>query len=133
MESYKNPYAERGCKAMQERGINLELEDERTNRAHIGTYRNCSSIELGRPIEMVLASGSSLFLEGIRKILQDMGNIRVVAEALDCEEIEKYIAEIKPEFLFIDNKTLKVDTHSLSSLIIKRSPDTKIIIFGNHA
>jgi DNA-binding NarL/FixJ family response regulator len=120
---------------MQERGINLEFEDEekinRLEKALIGY--NGLIRNLNKPIEMVLASGSNLFLEGIRKILQDIGDIRIVAEALNCEEVEKYITEIQPGFLFIDNKTLKVNTHRLLNLITKRSPDTKVITFGNHA
>jgi two-component system, NarL family, response regulator LiaR len=82
---------------------------------------------------MVLASGSNLFLEGIRRILQDTGDIKIIAEALNREEVEKYVTEMKPEFLFVDNRTLKVNTLNLLSLINKRSPDTKVIIFGNHA
>ena len=99
----------------------------------MGTYFNGAIRSLNKPIEMVLASGSNLFLEGIRKILQDAGDIRVVAEALNHEEVEKYIAEIKPEFLFVDNRTLKVNTHNLLSLITEVSPGTKVITFGNQS
>jgi two-component system, NarL family, response regulator LiaR len=99
----------------------------------LDTYCNGAIRNLNKPIQMVLASGSNLFLEGIRRILQDTGDIKIIAEALNREEVEKYVTEMKPEFLFVDNRTLKVNTLNLLSLINKRSPDTKVIIFGNHA
>jgi DNA-binding NarL/FixJ family response regulator len=98
----------------------------------MSTYCNSSSIKLRRPIQMVLASESKLFLEGFRKILEDADGIRIVVETSNREGVEKYIMETKPEFLFLDNRTLELNIHELLSLITKNSPDTKVILFDNH-
>jgi Response regulator containing a CheY-like receiver domain and an HTH DNA-binding domain len=58
--------------------------------------------------------------------------IKVVAKAPDKEEIEKYLTEIRPEFLFLDNRTLDLDIHELLNLIDEKSPGTKIILFSSH-
>jgi two-component system, NarL family, response regulator DegU len=89
-------------------------------------------VKLNSSIQMVLASSSRLFLEGIHKILENEDNIQIMVEASNPEEVEKYLTEIRPKFLFIDNRTFDLDIRRLSKLIIKNSPDTKIILFGNH-
>jgi DNA-binding NarL/FixJ family response regulator len=81
---------------------------------------------------MILASRSKLFLEGIHKILGHEADIRIVTYASKREEIKKYLTEIKPEVLFLDYRTLKLDLHELLNVIFNKSPDTKIILFGNY-
>jgi DNA-binding NarL/FixJ family response regulator len=85
-----------------------------------------------KPIQIVLASSSKLFLEGIQKILEDEGSIKIVAKISNPEEVEKCLCEIKPKFLFLDNRTLNLDIHKLSNLITKKSPDTKVILFSDY-
>ncbi len=95
------------------------------------TYCN-GSRNLNRPIQMILASRSRFFLEGIRKILEDETDIRIVAEPLNREEVEKYLTAIKPEFMLLDNTTLKLDIDELLGLVNEKSPNTKVILLGSH-
>ena len=82
---------------------------------------------------MVLASRSKFFLEGIRKILEDETDIKIVAESLNHEEIEKYLTTIKPEFMLLDNTTLELDIDEVLGLVNERSPSTKVILLSNHS
>jgi DNA-binding NarL/FixJ family response regulator len=85
-----------------------------------------------RCIQVVLASGSKLFLDGIGRIIRNESNIEIVVEASDHKEVEKCFREIKPKFLFIDNTTLDLDIGKLSNLINRKSPDTRLILFDNY-
>ncbi len=87
-------------------------------------------MESNKTTQVVLASSSTLFLEGIRSIIEDESNIKIVALASNRKEVEKHLTEIKPDFLFLDNKTLEVSVPKLLNLVIKKSPDTKVILFG---
>ena len=83
------------------------------------------------PTKILLASGSRLFLEGARKILDDEGNFERIVEASQFKEILNIVNEIKPEFILIDNRILSLDIAKLSKSINKSSPQTKIIIMND--
>jgi RNA polymerase sigma factor (sigma-70 family) len=79
-----------------------------------------------------LVSRSNLFLEGVYKLLESQSDIKIATETLNPREIKKYLTEIKPEFLFLDNRAIKLNIHRLSDSIAESNPDTKVILFGNH-
>jgi hypothetical protein len=79
--------------------------------------------EWGR-LQIVLASDSKLFLEGLRKVLGDGSGIKKVAEA------SKRLTEVGVKFLFIDNRAFNLDYGELSDLINKKGSDTKVILLG---
>jgi DNA-binding NarL/FixJ family response regulator len=81
---------------------------------------------------MVLASRSKFFLEGIRKIIEDETDIKIAAESLNREEVEKYLTTIKPEFMLLDNITLELDIDELLGLVYEKSPNTKVILLSSH-
>jgi NarL family two-component system response regulator LiaR len=81
--------------------------------------------------KVVLASSSRLFLEGIRRILEGENRIHIAAEASNPKDIEKYVTEIKPGFLFIDNRILNLDVEKLLNIMTKKCPMTKIILLSN--
>jgi DNA-binding NarL/FixJ family response regulator len=76
---------------------------------------NGSITRLNNPIRVVLASRSNLFLGGIYKVLEDENSVAISAQASSPEEIKKYLAQIKPEFSSLDNRTIKQDIHELIS------------------
>ena len=107
---------------------------ERTARRNGGAGVQSSDkgpVEPSTPIQMVLASSSKLFLEGMCKILEDEGDIKITAEILTCEETLEYLANVEVEFLLIDNVALNLDAEGLSNLIDKKGPDTKVILLDN--
>jgi len=83
--------------------------------------------------EIVLASSSKLFLEGIRRILEGENDIKIAAEVSNHKDIEKQVLEIKPGFVFIDNRIFNLDVQKLLNLITKKIPQTKVILLDNHS
>lgn len=88
-------------------------------------------MESNKCIQMVLVSNSSLFIDGMSRIIDNEGNIKIAAQASDSKEVEKCLAQIKPSFLFLDNTALDLDINRLLSIIKKKSPNTRIILFGD--
>ena len=84
-------------------------------------------------IKIVLASSSRLFIEGIRRILAGEKEIEIVAEVSNPNDIQKYTLELKPQFLFIDNRMLSMDIQKLLSLISKKVPDVYFIVMNNQS
>jgi DNA-binding NarL/FixJ family response regulator len=83
------------------------------------------------PAKILLASGSRLFLEGVRKILDDEGIFERVIDATQYKEIVNIAKEVKPAYILIDNRMLSLDIPKLSQSIKKNSPQTKIIIMND--
>lgn len=67
------------------------------------------SLKSNRTIQIALASGSGFFLEGIRNILRDENCITILSEASNVKEVERHLIETKPDFLFLDNRTIKIN------------------------
>ncbi len=82
-------------------------------------------------IKGVLASDSRFFLGGIRKILESTGDIQILAEASELSEVEKCLVELKPEFLFLDNRLLKLDITKILSLIVQKRLCLKLILLDD--
>jgi chemotaxis response regulator CheB len=78
----------------------------------------------------MLASNSKFLLEGIHKILEDRQDLKIVAEAHNLEEIHVYFVRIKPDFLFLDNRTFGLDIHKLLAFIIDNNPSSKVILLN---
>jgi osmotically-inducible protein OsmY len=100
-----------------------------------GVYRDNTNeeiyfIDLNQPITALLASPSKFFLEGINRVLQNEKGIIIVWLAHGQEEIEKNLERIKPDILFIDNRTLKFDVPKILPLI---NSDTKLILLGDRS
>lgn len=85
---------------------------------------------MNKPIQIILASNSKLFLEGMGSILEEDDDIRVAAKVSSYEELVIHVTEIKPKFLFLDNRTLEIDIHKILSLVDEEVIDIKVILLG---
>jgi DNA-binding NarL/FixJ family response regulator len=85
---------------------------------------------LNESIRVMLASNSKFLLEGIHKIFEDRQGLKIVAEAQNREEIHGSFVRIKPDFLFLDNRTLGLDIHKLLAFIIGNNPSSKVILLN---
>jgi DNA-binding NarL/FixJ family response regulator len=88
-------------------------------------------MNLNKPIQILLVSSSKFFLHGIHRVLEDKCNFKVVAEASNLEEIEERLKDLKPEFLFLDNRYAQIKLNKLLDLITKKSLSTKVILLAN--
>ncbi len=84
-----------------------------------------------RAIRIVLASGSKLLTEGMKRILEGEKEIEIVAEISRLEDVEKKVIEVRPEFVFIDGRTAYPDMEKRLKLIIDKCAHTRIILMGN--
>ncbi len=85
-----------------------------------------------KQVQMVLASSSKIFMEGIYKVLEDKCKLKIVAKAGSCEEVENSFQKKKPEFLLLDNRSNQMDLVNLLDLISRKSPTTKVILLNGH-
>lgn len=79
------------------------------------------------PITLMLAS-STLVLEGIRKILEPVEEIKITAESSNRQELLSIIQRKKPQVLFIDTAIPNLDTLEALESIKDMSPDIKVIL-----
>jgi DNA-binding NarL/FixJ family response regulator len=82
---------------------------------------------------IVLASGSKFFLDGIQKTLENESHIEISGVTSDPNEVRRQVIQIKPNFLFLDNRTFQLNIHSLLTLITKKSSKTRVILFRTHS
>jgi DNA-binding NarL/FixJ family response regulator len=88
-------------------------------------------MKINEMTKVILASSSRLFLVGIRKILEGENHIQIAAEVSNPKDIEKYVTEIKPGFIFIDNRILNLDIEKIVTMMTKKCPDSKVILLDN--
>lgn len=86
-----------------------------------------------QPLQMVLASRSKFFIEGIQKILENEDDIEVAGEASSFPEIKECLDRIKPEFLFLDNRTIKPELNELINLLANQNLYTTLILFNEYS
>ena len=90
------------------------------------------SIRSNNTIKIALASASGFFIQGIRNILRGEDSVKIAYEASNAKEVEKCLVEIKPDCLFLDNRTIKISNKKLLNLITKEGPNIRVILFGNN-
>lgn len=86
-------------------------------------------------IKIVLVSDSTLFLDGLRKILEQDNEIEIVAVTTDLKKLNTLIRDFSPELLFLDNRQIKCDIGKLLRMKRIRSNNIKVILLteGNSA
>ncbi len=59
-------------------------------------------MEKRHPIRIVIADDHPIFRDGLRRLLESEGDMKVVGEACDGHEAVKLATEIKPDILLLD-------------------------------
>lgn len=101
-------------------------------RRHPGTLIATILLENRMPPKrhnIVLVSGSKLFLDGLRKIIEFEAEIDVAAEIPGGKDIVKCIGEIAPDFIFIDNREYEYDLEKIARSREFKAGRTRIISF----
>ncbi len=71
---------------------------------------------------------STIFREGIRKILEPERDIEIIAEASSDQEIIPSIEQSRPNVLLIDAAICNSDIPELMNSIQEKSPETKVLL-----
>lgn len=79
-------------------------------------------------IRVVLADDHALVRQGIRRFLEESGDITVVAEAGDGETALALVAEHQPDIAVVDIRMPKISGVDLARLIKAEHPRVKILI-----
>src|SRR5260370_1886753 len=73
--------------------------DRRTDRP---TMDRPAMDKRSHPIRIVIADDHPIFRDGLRRLLESEGDMKVVGEACDGREAVKLATEIKPDILLLD-------------------------------
>jgi DNA-binding NarL/FixJ family response regulator len=84
------------------------------------------------PYDIVLADDHNLVRQGIKKIIQEIDEMRVVAEAADGLELLEILQTVKPALIILDISMPKLRGLAAAEKIKARYPDVKVLILSMH-
>ena len=83
-------------------------------------------------IEVLLADDHSIVRAGLRRLIEESGDIRVIAEASDGREALRMAKEKKPDVSIIDISMPGMDGLDVIKQLVHHSPDHPILILTMH-
>ncbi len=84
-------------------------------------------------IHVLLTDDHALVRTGIKRLLEDSGQVKIVAEAESGEEAIRLARELKPEVILMDVNMPGMGGLEASRRILRHDPEQKIIILTVHA
>ncbi|MEA3560510.1 MAG: response regulator transcription factor [Candidatus Omnitrophota bacterium] len=84
------------------------------------------------PLSIVIADDHDIIREGIKNILAGQPDYKIIAEAVDGEDVLSKAEQLKPDILLLDISMPKISGIDIISQIHIVSPKTKIIIITVH-
>jgi two-component system response regulator DegU len=84
------------------------------------------------PIKIMIADDERLFRQSLRKLLEGVKDIRVVAEAADGQEAVLQAQEREPDIALLDVRMPKMDGIKAAKLISSLVPKTKVLMLSIH-
>jgi two-component system response regulator DegU len=83
-------------------------------------------------IRILLIDDHKIFREGVKRVVEMEENFKVVGEGGDGTEALTLVEELKPDVILMDINMPKMNGVEATEAILKRSPDSKIIILSIH-
>jgi DNA-binding NarL/FixJ family response regulator len=84
------------------------------------------------PIKIMIADDERLFRQSLRKLLEGVKDIRVVAEAADGQEAVVQAQDWEPDIALLDVRMPKMDGIKAGKLISSLVPKTKVLMLSIH-
>ncbi|MGH7766363.1 MAG: response regulator [Candidatus Binatia bacterium] len=84
------------------------------------------------PIKIMIADDERLFRQSLRKLLEGVRDIRVVAEAADGQEAVVQAQEKEPDIALLDVRMPKMDGIKAAKLISSLVPRAKVLMLSIH-
>ncbi|MEE9190309.1 MAG: response regulator transcription factor [Candidatus Neomarinimicrobiota bacterium] len=83
-------------------------------------------------ISLILAEDHVLVREGLKMILEEAGDIEIIAGVADGLEAVKKVEELSPDMIIIDISMPNLNGIQATSQIKRKSPDTRILVLSRH-
>jgi DNA-binding NarL/FixJ family response regulator len=83
-------------------------------------------------LRIVLADDHALVREGLRALLADLPNVKVVGEAANGYEAIDLIAQHKPDIALVDVSMPKMNGLEVATRVCKEHPQTRVVIVSMH-
>lgn len=84
-------------------------------------------------INILLADDHKILRDGLRNVIEKVGNLKVIAEAQDGREAVKLCAELKPDVVIMDVSMPGLNGVEATQQIVHENPDIKIIALSMHS
>ena len=82
---------------------------------------------------VLVADDHGVVRQGLRSLLEKSAEVSVVGEASDGREAVRMAGELHPDIVIMDIAMPLLNGIDSTSLIVNRSPDTKVIILSMHS
>ena len=81
-------------------------------------------------LRVLLADDHQLTLAGVRRVLEESGDIAVVGEAYSGEDVLPLVRSTQPDVVMLDLRMPKLDGFACLDLIRRHHPDVTVVIFS---
>lgn len=86
----------------------------------------------GRKIRCVLVHDHVLLRQGLQRLLEDEPDLAVVAEGSNAAEALQRVFEYRPDVVIVDANTLGLSGPDAERLILRESPQSKVLFLSMH-
>lgn len=83
-------------------------------------------------ISVLIADDHDIIRQGLKSVLSQRPDYKVIGEAEDGDEALKKVEKLKPDILLLDISMPKISGLDITDQVKKRSPLTKIVIISVH-
>jgi DNA-binding NarL/FixJ family response regulator len=90
------------------------------------------TLELTRPVRVILADDHPMVRHGLRLILEDCHEVDVVGEADNGQDLLELVERLEPDVVVVDVAMPKLDGLEAIRRIRERHPDVKSLVFTVH-
>ncbi|MBV5339203.1 MAG: response regulator transcription factor [Deltaproteobacteria bacterium] len=84
------------------------------------------------PIRVLLVDDHSIVREGLKSILEGLGDVAVVGEATDGRSAVERVEELRPDVIIMDISMPGLNGIEATQLISKHCPSARVIILSMH-
>ncbi|MCB0599025.1 MAG: response regulator transcription factor [Lewinellaceae bacterium] len=84
-------------------------------------------------VEIMIADDHRVFREGMVSILENTGEIKVVAQAQDGKEVMEKLKQVKPELILMDISMGEAGGIETTRLVKEHYPDVRVLVLSMHS
>jgi DNA-binding NarL/FixJ family response regulator len=84
-------------------------------------------------VRLMLADDHRMLREGLRRSLEELGDLEVVAEAADGEEAVRLAYEVRPDVVLMDVSMPVLDGIEATRVLRQRLPEVPVVMLTMHA